>query len=274
MAWWKYGSQPSQPIRGVNPTASSGGLFRNNPDPTPVYIPANSQRPTSTLPIPISIFQPVRNRPLLARTARPDPTSVPVTPLPTFTITTEQFTATPQRTYSPDSIPTFQPDPTTVPNTPLPTFSNSRTVTSYMTNNNPDPTNNPTDNPTTVPRTSLPTISKPRTVTSYMTNNYPDPTNSPTNNPTDNPTDSPTSVPITPLPTFPITESARRPTRRPVTTSSVRTTTTRQKELKRFSFSIPLKSEKYDCEWSWRHVKKICKYTKPYIKLLQDVQGN
>ena len=264
MAWWKYGSQPSQPIRDVNPTVISGGLYRTQPDPVPVYIPTNRKRPTSTLPIPISISQPVRNRPLLARTARPEQTSVPVTPLPTFTITTEQFTATPQRTYSPDSIPTFQPDPTTVPITPLPTFSNSRTVTSYMTNNNPDPTNNPTDNPTTVPKTSLPTVSKPRTVTPYMTNDYPDPTNSPTDNPT--------TVPITPLPTFTESrpESTRRSTRRPVTTSSVRTTTTRRKEMKPFSFQIPLKSEKYGCKWIW----ETCKYTKPYIKLLQDVQGN
>ena len=164
LAWWKYGSQPSQPIRDVNPTVISGGLYRTQPDPVPVYIPTNRKRPTSTLPIPISISQPVRNRPLLARTARPDPTSVPVTPLPTFTITTEQFTATPQRTYSPDSIPTFQPDPTTVPITPLPTFSKPRTSTSYTTN--PDPTNDPTNNPTTVPLTSLPTYTSPEPIRS------------------------------------------------------------------------------------------------------------
>ena len=255
MAWWKYGSQPNQPIRDVNPTANSGGLFRNKPDPVPVYIPA-------TIPIPISISQPVRKWSQLARTARPEPTSVPVTPLPTFTITTEQFTATPQRTYSPDSIPTFQPDPTTVPKTPLPTFSNSRTVTSYMTNNNPDPTNNPTDNPTTVPKTSLPTVSKPRTVTPYMTNDYPDPTNSPTDNPT--------TVPITPLPTFTESrpESTRRSTRRPVTTSSVRTTTTRRKELKRVYISTPLQSEK-KCNF-WR---TKCDYTKPYVKLFPQKGG-
>ena len=85
-----------------------------------------------------------------------------------------------------------------------------------------------------------------------------------------------TSVPSTPLPIFTTTlptltrmKSTPRPTRRPVTTSSVKTTT-RQKELKRFSFSIPLQSKRYGCKWIW----ETCKYTKPYSKVLQDVQGN
>ena len=216
MAWWKYGSQPDPSIRDLDPTANSGGLFRTYPDPVPVNIPARSQRPTSNLPIPVSIpFQPVRNWP---KRAEPEPTPVPDTPLPTFTITTEQFEATVQRTYSPDRIPTFQP--TTVPKTPLPTFSKPRTVTSYMTYTRLDPRNNPTS----IPKNSLP---------------------------------------------FTRQRTTRRSTRRPVTTSSVRTTT-RPKMLKKFPFSIPLKSEKYDCKvllWN-------CKYTKHYVKLLQNAQGN
>ena len=139
MAWWKYGSQPEQPIKDLNPTVISGGLYRTQPKPAYTAEPTSVSIPT---------------------------TSVPVTPLPTFTITTEQFTATPQRTYPPDRIPTFQPDPTTVPKTPLPTFSNSRTLTSYMTNKYPDPTNTPTNNPTTVPLTSLPTYKSPEPIRS------------------------------------------------------------------------------------------------------------
>ena len=74
--------------------------------------------------------------------------------------------------------------------------------------------------------------------------------------------------PITPQPAFTRPESTGRSTRRPVTTSSVKTTTI-QKALKRFSYSIPLQSKKYDCNWIGRN----CKYTKHYIKLLQDVKG-
>ena len=208
LAWWKYGSQPD-----LNPNTNSGGLYRNQyvytAQPTPVPIPT----------------QPVRN---LFRTVDYQITSVPDTPLPSFpTSTTEQFTATRQRTYPSYQIPTSIPktDSTSVPKTPLPTFSRPRTSTSYTTN--PDPTNDPTNNPTTVPKT--------------------------------------------PLPTFPRTESTRRSTRRPVTTSSVRTTTTRRKELKRFQYITPLESKKYDCKWFGKY---DCKYKKQYIKLLQDVQGN
>ena len=75
--------------------------------------------------------------------------------------------------------------------------------------------------------------------------------------------------PITPQPAFTRPKSTRQSTRRPVTTSSVKTTT-RQKELKRFSYSVPLQSKEYGCKWLWQN----CKYTKPYIKLLQDAQGN
>ena len=257
LAWWKYGPQPSQPIRDLNPNVNSGGLYRAQlvyiADPTPVPIPTRST---------------VRHWP---RISEPEPTPVPETPLPTFpTSTTEQFEATVPRTYPPDRIPTFQSNPTTVPKTPLPTFStvNPRSVTSYLTNNYPQPTNSQTNNPTTVPKSSVIPSSKQGIVTSYTTNSEnPDSTNDPT------------SIPKTPLPTFTKPESTRRSTRRstsrPVTTSSVKPTT-RPKELKQFYYSIPLKSKKYGCNW----IGMGCKWKKQYNKLFPKLnpkasaQGN
>ena len=99
MAWWKYGSQPDQPIRDVNPTVNSGGLFRTQSNPKPVFKTSNGRRPTSTITIPISFkSQSVRNEYVMLQTGS---TSVPLTPLPSIsTSTTEQFKATPQRTHS------------------------------------------------------------------------------------------------------------------------------------------------------------------------------
>jgi len=256
LAWWKYGSQPDQPIRDVNPTVNSGGLFRIQPNPKPVFIPTNGRRPTPTIPIPI--FR-----------AKFESTTVPNTPLPSFpTPTTEQFTATPRRTYPTDKVPTWssKTDSTTVPVTDLPTFSKPAdnpevSETRYMTNSQqPDPTNNPTQIPTT--RSSfVPTFSRPGTKTSYTTDNQ-----------LSDQTIHPTTVPETKLPTFTRRESTRRSTRRPVTTSSVRTTTTtttRPKKVK-IPFEKSLKSEKYDCNIFGFD----CKYRKQYKKLLQDAQGN
>ena len=76
MAWRKYGSQP---IHDVKSNVNSGDLNRTQPEP------AYTAEPT----------------PVLISTVPPGITSVPFTP--TSTISTEQLTATPQRT---DRIPT------------------------------------------------------------------------------------------------------------------------------------------------------------------------
>ena len=114
--------------------------------------------------------------------------------------------------------------------------------------------------PTTVPKTQLPSsvpmFSKPGTMTSYITNDNPDTTNDPT-----------TEL-KTPLLTITRPESTYRSTGRPITTSSV-TTTTKSKLLNRFYFSTSLKTEKYDCDI----FGYSCKW-KQYIKLLEDVQEN
>ena len=258
LRWWKYGSQPDQPIRDVNPTVNSGGLFRTQSIPKPVSIPTNGRRPTSTIPIPISIkSQSVRNE------LKTGPTSVPETPLPSFpTSTTEQFTATPRRTYSRETNPTSFPktDTTSVPDTALPTFS----IPISKPVNKPDLRTDPTTVPKTQLPSSVPKFSRPGTKTSYTTDSQlPDQTIHPT------------TVPKTELPTFTKPESTRRSTRRPVTRSSVRTTTTttttttKPRKVK-IAFQIPLKSEKYDCNI----FGLACKYRKQYEKLLQDAQGN
>ena len=77
MAWWKYGSQPDQPFRDVNPTVNSGGFSRTQSTPKPVYIPTNGRRPTSTAPISASnVSQSVRNE------LKTGPVSVSEIPLP------------------------------------------------------------------------------------------------------------------------------------------------------------------------------------------------
>ena len=290
MAWWKY-DQPEQiTIRNDYESSNPGGLLRNNPEPVP--IPTYGRQ--STVPIPVSIPNQTARIGPVEPTSYYTETPVPPTELPTFTASTLQsvrsssgpveqtpyFTEPPlpstevqkfptetmtyyqpdepiDPTYDPSKIPTSVPkaDTTPVPETPLPSF--SQTPSAY-----------PTNEPKTVTERSItepPVTETDRTSTPYITKNQ---MTNPENEQeivTEIGTETP--VPSTAPPTF---SRPRRPTRKPITTTSVQTTTTKSKTLHdEFWKDTRLESEKYKCNFFGTN----CKWKPMYERILRNAQG-